>query len=179
MTFLLVDAVDSSPESPLGLGYGLGLASQPEPGQEAALVVPFVGRGGIKVAPSAPEVAPSRLSKPAALASFYLQSRPGRTTSVLALRAESFRVGVLEAGTRTLSPLMAGLLAQRQGPLAKSAPKLNPSETLEAAAVFHPVSPGGSPFRCPVDGSRAACWPLVHTRRYLARTRILKPYGTP
>ena len=64
-------------------------------------------------------------------------------------RAESS--GVPDVGPRTLSPLVAGLLARRQGPLEdgkpravsgrRTGPELNPSETLEAAAVFHPVSP--------------------------------------
>ena len=56
-----------------------------------------------------------------------------------------------------LSPLVAGLLARRRGALEESkpawkvnsgpkhAPELNPSETLEAAAVFHPVSPSWTP----------------------------------
>ena len=70
-------------------------------------------------------------------------------------RAESS--GVPDVGApRTLSPLVAGLLARRQGPLEdgkpsaasgrRTGPELNPSETLEAAAVFHPVSPP-----CPLD----------------------------
>ena len=60
-------------------------------------------------------------------------------------------LGVPDVGPRILSPLVAGLLARRQGPLEdgkpraasgqRTGPELNPSETLEAAAVFHPVRP--------------------------------------
>ena len=79
------------------------------------------------------------------------------------IRAESIATmqrvgssGVPDVGPRTLSPLVASLLARRQGPLEdgkpraasgrRTGPELNPSETLEAAAVFHPVSPP-----CPLD----------------------------
>ena len=81
--------------------------------------------------------------------------------------------GVPDVGApRAMSPLVAFMLARRQGPLdvgrlktavsgrrrIAPATELNPSETLEAAAVFHPVCP---PRLLGIDASRAELAPSL------------------